>query len=148
MDNWQGDKDFFAMISLYQKMGPGDVHRQLLARLYTDDIEFQDPLHQVSGIDNLTTYFAELYENVLELSFNFHHGFRKGDEGCVHWTMTYRHKNLYGGRRDIIVHGVSLLTWREDKVCRQRDFFDAGELLYEHIPLFGWGIRKLKERLT
>ena len=47
----------------------------------------------------------------------------------------------------IQVCGCSYLQWR-NKVHLHRDYFDAGALLYEHLPLLGRTIGWLKRRLA
>jgi ketosteroid isomerase-like protein len=126
-----------------------DKHNlERLSQLYSDDIRFTDPLHEVQGLPQVRRYFAELYANVSELKFNFH-GFDASGEGqgYLRWTMTYRHPRLQGGQ-PIQVEGCSHLLWRDDKVYRHRDYFDAGALLYEHLPLLGRVIHWLKGRLA
>ncbi|MVV50859.1 nuclear transport factor 2 family protein [Pseudomonas sp. PB120] len=119
---------------------------QRLAELYTDDVHFTDPLHEVQGLGNLRIYFAELYANVSELRFDFHGFDQIGEgEGYLRWVMSYRHPRLGGGRL-IRVDGCSHLRWR-DKVYRHRDYFDAGALIYEHLPLLGRAIAWLKRRM-
>jgi hypothetical protein len=118
-----------------------------LGELYSVDALFRDPLHEVRGLANLQRYFAELYANVSELRFDFY-GFdqvRPG-EGYLRWTLSYRHPRLAAGQL-IRVEGCSHLLWR-DKVDQHRDFFDAGGLLYEHLPVLGQAIRWLKRRLA
>lgn len=119
----------------------------LLGELYSDDVLFRDPLHEVHGLTAVRRYFAELYANVETLHFEFH-GFDRvaGDEGYLRWTMCYRHPRLRGGA-EIAVEGCSHLCWR-DKVYQHRDYFDAGALLYEHLPLLGGVIGWLKRRLA
>ncbi|WP_285419430.1 nuclear transport factor 2 family protein [Pseudomonas sp. efr-133-TYG-5] len=119
---------------------------QRLDELYSDDIHFTDPLHEVQGLAPLRSYFSELYANVHELRFDFH-GFDQvsAGEGYLRWVMSYRHPRLAGGRL-IRVAGCSHLLWR-DKVYRHRDYFDAGALLYEHLPVLGRAIAWLKRRL-
>ncbi|WP_130926397.1 nuclear transport factor 2 family protein [Pseudomonas sp. Sample_14] len=117
-----------------------------LGELYSDDIHFTDPLHEVQGLAQLRDYFSELYANVSDLRFDFH-GFdqiREG-EGYLRWVMSYRHPRLAKGR-EIRVGGCSHLLWR-DKVYRHRDYFDAGALLYEHLPILGRAIAWLKRRM-
>ena len=123
-----------------------DLH--LLDSLYSQDIAFTDPLHQVHGISALKAYFAELYSNVDPLHFDFH-GFDHvaEGEGYLRWTMSYRHQRLAGGQ-PIRVEGCSHLLWSDGKVHRHRDYFDAGALLYEHLPVLGSLIRWLKRRLA
>ncbi|HBZ95817.1 MULTISPECIES: nuclear transport factor 2 family protein [unclassified Pseudomonas] len=118
-----------------------------LGELYSDDVLFRDPLHEVHGLSEMRRYFAELYANVKALRFEFH-GFDQvaDDEGYLRWTMYYRHPRLRGGA-EIAVEGCSHLLWRE-RVYRHRDYFDAGALLYEHLPVLGRVIAWLKRRLA
>ena len=72
----------------------------LLGELYSDDLLFRDPLHEVHGLTALRRYFAELYANVEALRFEFH-GFdqvAKG-EGYLRWTMRYRHHAYVAARK-------------------------------------------------
>ncbi len=120
----------------------------LLGELYSDDISFADPLHEVHGLPDLHKYFAKLYANVRDLQFEFHafDQVREG-KGYLRWTMTYRHPRLQGGA-PIVVQGCSHLLWTANKVFQHRDFFDAGALLYEHLPVIGRIIRWLKGKLA
>lgn len=60
--------------------------------------------------------------------------------------MHFRHPRLRGGA-PISVDGCSHLLWW-DKVYQHRDYFDAGAMLYEHLPLMGGVIAWLKRRLA
>lgn len=122
-------------------------HLDGLDRLYSPDIQFTDPLHQINGLPRLREYFAGLYANISQPCFDFHgiDPLAEG-EGYLRWSMSYRHPRLDGGR-EIRVEGCSHLLWREARVYRHRDYFDAGALLYEHLPLMGSAIHWLKRRL-
>ncbi|MFP3517655.1 nuclear transport factor 2 family protein [Pseudomonas sp. SIMBA_077] len=118
-----------------------------LNELYSDDIHFRDPLHEIHGLPALHAYFTELYANVSEIDFTFHsHDHLQQGSGYLRWTLRYRHPRLNGGQV-ISVDGCSYLQWRE-KVYLHRDYFDAGALLYEHLPLMGTAIGWLKGRLA
>jgi hypothetical protein len=58
--------------------------------------------------------------------------------------MYLRHKRI-NGRREIQVEGISHLYIDCGKVNYHRDYFDAGQMLYENLPLLGGIIRKIKE---
>lgn len=119
-----------------------------LGELYSEDIQFRDPLHQIHGLPDMRRYFEQLYANVQALHFEFHgHDLVNEGEGYLRWTMEYRHPRLAGGK-PIRVPGCSHLRWRDERVYQHRDYFDAGSLLYEHLPLFGVLIRWLKGRLA
>lgn len=118
-----------------------------LGELYTPDISFRDPLHKIDGLPALKDYFTQLYANVTDIHFEFH-GYDQVAEGAGYllWTLYCRHPRLNGGNT-IRVEGCSHLLWR-DKVYQHRDYFDAGALLYEHLPLMGSIIAWLKRRLA
>ena len=123
------------------------AHLHQLAELYSEDILFRDPLHEIQGLAALQRYFAELYSNVRELRFDVYafDTLREG-EGYLRWTMSYRHPRLAGGAL-IRVDGCSHLLWRDGRVYRHRDYFDAGAMLYEHLPVLGRVISWLKRRM-
>lgn len=118
-----------------------------LADIYSDDIQFHDPLHAVNGLNNLTDYFADTMTNLVECRFEFHHSMEMPDRGeaILFWTMHYRHKKLAGGKRLELTGNSHLLF--NDKVYYHRDYYDAGSMLYEHIPLMGFAIRKIKKKV-
>ena len=129
----------------FSELNAGNLQR--LGELYSEDILFRDPLHEVRGLSQVRRYFEELYANVSELRFDFY-GFdevRQG-EGYLRWTMSYRHPRLKRGGL-IRVEGCSHLLWNA-KVHQHRDYFDAGALLYENLPVMGTAIRWLKGRLA
>ncbi|GED23366.1 nuclear transport factor 2 family protein [Halomonas halmophila] len=132
-----------------------DVYHQLdkncterLYEIYTEDIRFRDPLHHVEGITALKEYFDAMYKNVTECRFTFHDGQRHQHRAFVTWTLSLAHPRLAGGR-SFTVEGCSHLTFAadgSDRVCEHRDYFDAGELLYERLPVLGRLIRRIRQR--
>lgn len=118
-----------------------------LLEIYTADIRFVDPFQRIDGIVALTGYFEALYANLESARFEFAQRQRHGDQAFVCWTLRLVHPRLAGGH-EVTVEGCSRLRFRGDRVCEHRDYFDAGALLYEHLPLFGTAIRWLKHRLA
>jgi len=120
---------------------------QDLDNLYSKTITFRDPLHQIHGLPALRAYFAQLYANARDIRYDFHDASetRPGD-GYLRWTLHFRHPRLDGGRL-ISLDGCSHLQWRE-RVEFHQDYFDAGALLYEHVPVLGRMIGWLKGRLA
>ena len=130
----------------FAELDANNLHR--LGQLYSDDVEFRDPLHHIQGLPALHAYFHELYANVRELSFRFHAADQVADgSGYLRWTLQFRHPRLHRGEL-IEVEGCSYLCWRHGRVYQHHDYFDAGALLYEHLPLLGSAIGWLKRRLA
>ncbi|MCP8478407.1 nuclear transport factor 2 family protein [Pseudomonas sp. ZM24] len=129
----------------FATLDAASLHR--LDELYSQEVSFQDPLHRVDGLVELRRYFGSLYANVQELRYDFH-GFDEvaPGHGYLRWTLHYRHPRLSGGK-PIALEGCSHLRWGE-RVEFHRDYFDAGALLYEHLPVMGGVIGWLKRRLA
>src|SRR5690554_8207168 len=55
--------------TLYNQLDKGNLRQ--LKDVYSQDIHFQDPFGQVSGLNELTEYMARAYDNVLHCRFRF-----------------------------------------------------------------------------
>lgn len=132
-------------VSVYQQLTKHNLH--LLAEIYHHDIAFEDPMHKIDGLDNLSAYFTNLYENLSYCRFDVYQSILNDNQAAIYWQMVFSHKKLKGGEK-ITVEGHSLLYAHHDKVIFHRDYFDAGSMLYEHVPLLGGMIRFLKGRLA
>ncbi len=133
---------------LYQRFDPALIDS--LDQIYSDDVVFEDPLHRVEGLSALRRYFAGLVQGLDECRFEFtdclgEAGGERGGQAVLFWTMHYRHRKLKGGA-PLSLAGSSHLKFA-DRVSYHRDYFDAGAMLYEHIPVLGFVIGKLKRRL-
>lgn len=120
---------------------------ETLEKLYNEDIIFSDPLHRIQGLEGLRAYFIQLYANTHDIRYTI----TGADEvqpghGYLRWTLQFRHPHLDRGQL-ICLQGCSYLQW-QDRVHLHQDYFDAGALLYEHVPLMGSAIRWLKGRLA
>lgn len=141
---------------LYHSLKRDHVSQALLADVYADSILFRDPFHQVHGLDALTHYFINMYENVEHIEFTFGHSWLDSVDAntntnpqtsaFIRWQMRYQHPRINSGKV-VLVDGGSELIWHDNKIIQHQDFFDGGQMLYEHLPLMGWAIRKLKERM-
>jgi hypothetical protein len=133
------------LYSLYMEFKPSLLDD--LDNIYSQDVQFKDPLHEIRGVDNLRHYFAGMMQGLDECRFEFDHKIESPAQGeCVlFWTMYYRHRKLAGGN-PLVLTGNSHLRYAE-KIYYHRDYFDAGAMLYEQIPLLGFAIGRIKKRM-
>jgi len=119
----------------------------LLDDFYHGEIVFEDPLGHIEGLEDLRAYYANLYEGAAEVSFAFTDEVVQDDTHIVMWIMRMKVKRLNKGE-PIEVVGNSLIRFGdEDKVVYHRDYFDMGAMIYEHVPVVGWMVKKVKKRL-
>jgi hypothetical protein len=130
-------------IRAYSQLGTTNIDS--LNGVYHPDVEFSDPMHQVSGLDELLDYFHQIYSNVGSCHFVIDHVFESGSEAAIYWTMTFTHKNL-NGQRPITVQGHSHLKEQDGLVIFHCDYLDLGAMVYEHVPVLGRVLRSIKQR--
>lgn len=130
-------------LTLFNEMGSG--HTGDLASVYSERVTFTDPFVSVRGLDPLREYFGGAYENVIHCRFRFAEAV-VGPTGtaCVPWVMVLRHKRIRRGDT-IEVDGISHLQIKDDRIVSHRDYFDAGQLLYENLPVLGTAVRWLRK---
>lgn len=116
-----------------------------LSELYSDDIEFVDPVHHLHGLEPLTEYFKLLLINTEYCHFDFGHCLLSQDQCSLTWQMRFSHPKLSKGK-EIIVDGISLLKF-SDKIYYHRDYYDLSTMLHDHVPVLGWLSKKLKDGL-
>lgn len=129
-------KYYFSQIDL--------TNSSILDETYSEDIVFKDPIHEISGIENLKEYFNKLNDNLIEGSFRFTDESIVDNKAFLSWEMNLKLKRP---KKNVRASGISVLII-EDKIISQRDYFDAGELFYENIPLLGGIIRSIKNKLA
>ncbi|WP_338363332.1 nuclear transport factor 2 family protein [uncultured Pseudoalteromonas sp.] len=130
-------------VDIYQQLDKTNLH--LLNDIYSEQINFTDPMHEINGLNELTRYFSNLYSNVKHCQFDISDTYEQGDNAFLYWTMHYAHPKLASGKT-ISVEGHSKLTFQAGKIIKHRDYFNVGELLYKHIPLLGGVINYIDKR--
>ena len=113
------------------------------ATVYSEDIVFIDPAHEVHGLEQLVTYSQSMYDNVIECRFEFTGLIESERSAVLTWNMVLQHPKLNKGKT-IEVPGCSHVEFNEHHITYHRDYFDLGAMIYERVPLLGSIIRKIK----
>lgn len=129
--------------ALFQALRHDNVAR--LAEIYADDAVFEDPLHRVEGLAALTAYFERMYEGVESINFEFGEVLESSGQAMLTWTMHMTHRRLRPGET-LALPGASHIRFGK-RVHYHRDYFDAGALLYERLPLLGGVVRAIRRRV-
>ncbi|MCH8550605.1 MAG: nuclear transport factor 2 family protein [Natronospirillum sp.] len=130
----------------YQSINADSLKAGILRELYTEDAEFIDPFHHMQGLPTLEAYFTRLYRNVRKIEFSYGDAVSEGSHIFMAWSMTVEHPRLKNGR-PVQVEGTTHFITRDGLVCLHRDYFDAGEMLYENLPLIGRLVNAIKQRM-
>ena len=117
-----------------------------LDAIYTQDIEFLDPVHKVDGILSLKHYLNKMAGNLTHYKIRYIDQLVGENTAYLTWEMEYANSKLSGGEI-ITVRGMSHLKFT-NRIYYHEDCYDLGALVYEHLPLLGGITRSLKGRLA
>jgi limonene-1,2-epoxide hydrolase len=120
--------------------------KNVLSEIYTDDVIFIDPVKSITGLNELTKYFEDLYQSVTSCHFILTNHLPNSDRYSLEWSMHLQHKKI-SKNQVIEVQGASFIEFKNEKVCYHRDYYDLGALVYEHIPILGSVIRKVRHAI-
>jgi limonene-1,2-epoxide hydrolase len=128
---------------VYQALDRDHLH--LLDEVYAPEVVFEDPLHRIEGLEALREYFARMYQGVEQIRFEFGTVLHTADDAMLTWTMYMRHRRLRPGE-ELALPGATHIRFGA-RVHYHRDYFDAGALLYERLPLLGGLVRAVRNRV-
>lgn len=117
-----------------------------LPSLYHTDITFKDPIHELKGIAELTTYFAGFCKPDTQYQFEFTNQVIAHDQAFFQWQMHYAHASLANGK-PLLLNGGTLIKYNS-LISYHEDFYDMGAMIYQHVPLLGWAVKKINARIA
>ncbi|MGH7785770.1 MAG: nuclear transport factor 2 family protein [Candidatus Binatia bacterium] len=112
--------------------------------LYSADTRFRDPITEVHGLAALQKYLAHFGEVSSGARFRITDTVVQPGDAVVFWTMVMPGDGDTPGRT---IQGLSHLKVR-DRIYEERDYFDMGDAVYDHIPVLNWFTGLVKSRLA
>lgn len=116
-----------------------------LAGLVTPDVRFKDPFNDVRGVGDMIRVLETMYRHgtphfeVLDSAIGVRGAY-------LLWRFT---NDPGGGRQPLVIVGMSALRLTPDgRISEHIDHWDSGSQFYETIPLLGWLVRRVKNRLA
>lgn len=116
-----------------------------LSAIYDKQAVFEDPIHKVSGLDNISIYFQKMLANTAYCRFQINSHIEQDGQAYIRWLMSFSHPRLNKGK-EINVPGVSYIEF-DHRVTYHRDYMDMGNMVYEHVAILGAVIRKVKSEM-
>jgi hypothetical protein len=128
---------------LYQNFDAHTVDK--LSQVYSPNIVFKDPIHQLEGIESLSRYFANFCKPETDCHFEFINELVASDQAFFQWRMHYSHPKLNSGEK-LVLSGCTLIKFGS-QITYHEDFYDMGAMIYRHIPVIGWAVKKINNHL-
>jgi hypothetical protein len=131
------------LCEFYEHFDAAKINR--LGEIYAENIQFRDPIHQLVGLPALTKYFKHVCGDG-QSRFEITERVTQAERTFLRWHMHYSHPKLASGKPLLLVGG-SLLTVADKKIVNHEDFYDMGQMIYQHLPVLGWAIKQVNKHL-
>ncbi len=129
--------------AFFRDASPESVRAKARA-LYAEDAYLNDTLAAIEGVDAIEAYFVDAVSGDRALQVTFLSTAVEDVDVYVRWRMAMTVPSLNRGE-PIVSHGVTQFRFDADhRVLLHKDFWDSGSGFYEHIPVLGRIIRRLR----
>lgn len=130
-----------AYVAFFENLSPGSLAD--IKDLVTENVRFRDPFNDVIGPDAMCNVFELVFREITGPRFRITRVGVDGDCCLLKWTFTGQSR-----MRNLLIEGVSEITLdAEGRVKEHIDYWNAGEEIYEHIPVIGPLLRLIRRRI-
>ena len=115
--------------------------------VYAEKLYFNDTFKTIEDLGELVIYMSEAADQVNSTTVDVLDVMRSEHDYFIRWSMkmdlTIKGKDIYS-----YSIGMTQLRFNEaGKVVFHQDFWDSSEAFFEHLPLMGGMVRKVKSML-
>ncbi len=135
---------FARYLMLFETLTPDGL--DAFDELTTPDVRFSDPFTDVVGRDRLKAVLAKMFADVDEPKFTIID--HAGDGPCRYVRWRFEAAPRGRSAAPLVIEGMSEVHLAPDgRIAAHIDHWDAARQIYERIPLLGWFLRRLRQRL-
>lgn len=117
-----------------------------IAAIYSNDVVFKDPIHEIQGLSRLQDYFAKVSVNLTHCQFVFVDEIVTDECAHITWEMHFQHLKIKANKPTVL-RGMSFIRF-DEKIIYHEDSYDLGAMLYDNLPILGNMTQWLKRRLA
>lgn len=135
-----------AYAQVFEELLPESIGTDL-APLLADNIYFEDPFNQLHGKQVTLKLFEHMFVSVQQPRFeilDIAHSEHQPECAYLYWKFHFHYqqrKQQFDGMSKIRINQNGL-------VCSHIDYWDPAKHIYSQIPLIGWLLNKVKNKLA
>ncbi len=137
-------KDTFGLIYSDYKLGATEAN---IRKVYADKLYFNDTFKIIEDIDELILYMSHSASQVESTNVKVLDVIRSDHDYFIRWSMVMKLK-IKGKSIESESIGMTQLRFNQaGKVVFHQDFWDSSEAFFEHLPVMGGVVKKIKSML-
>ena len=114
-------------------------------KIFDVQAKFKDPFNEVQGVEKIYEIFQDMYLTLDNPKFEIIETVSKENFAYLKWNFVFSLKN---DSQKKSFEGVSRVEFnKEGKAISHIDFWDAGENVYEKIPILSFFIKLIKRKI-
>ena len=133
-------------IHFYEELTPERLAAEA-SEIFSPEIHFKDPFNDIHGTGVVIELFERMFTQCATAHFSVLDWSERDHNAFLLWRLDYRLRRWQPSKdREII--GTSRVLFADDgRAIEHIDYWDAAHHIYEHIPVLGAILRRLKHRL-
>lgn len=133
------------MVSFFTDLNAENL-KEKIETYYDPTATLEDPFGRFERQAEITDHLTTLFAGAKSIAFEVRSEFQSGDESMTLWTVSVVHSKLRGDE-PVVVEGVTHARLVNGKIAEQRDYYDVGNLVYEHVSVIGSLVRWVKGKV-
>lgn len=129
------------LIDWYQTISPESIVHA--GEFYAPDAHFVDPFNDVRGVPAIEKIFRHMFAQVENPRFIVKDVCAGSGQAMLVWEFCFS----AGGKSHVVPGATHLRFDPKGQVCIHRDYWDPASALFMGIPVLGWGLRGIYQRL-
>ena len=131
-----------SIVDWFERLSPETLAS--IDAVYASDAHFKDPFNDVVGVAHIRAIYAHMFDNLTDPAFEITQTIEQGLQAFVAWRFTFQWRG-----KAFDIPGCTQMTLNEQgRVVDHVDYWDVAQGLYEHLPLLGVVLRKLRGRMA
>lgn len=138
----QTDLDKFG--ALFSQFANDDAFDRRVRDFYAGELYFNDTFNTFTNIDDLVAYLKETADHGIGIEVNIDDIAQNNYDYYIRWTMHL----IFSETETLTSVGMTHLRFDENKkVVLHQDYWDGVEGFYQNVPLVGYLVKQVRNRL-
>jgi len=113
-------------------------------QVYAHDARFCDPFNEVKGLGAISAIYGHMFENLTDPRFVMTEIIEQDQRIFMSWRFLFQ----WRGQSFDIPGGTRFWLNGSGLVVDHQDYWDVAQGLYEKLPVLGWLLKRLRQRMA